>query len=137
MIAKLIGAGVASLAALGLLGVGLALRPAPQLHTPAEKAASVLTRALNKSARDAADTPRIGWVVTRATSAQHMMVVDVDAERLSEARGIAIQIVEPVRSHGYDEILVYVRQPGSREAAVRRIQWTPRGGYVESTFSDR
>jgi len=137
MIAKLIGAGVATLAAFGLFGVGFALRPAPQLHTPAEKSASVLARTLNKNARDAADSPRIGWAVTKATSAQHMMVVEVDAERLGEARGIAIQIVEPVRSHGYDEILVYVRQPGSREPTVRRIQWTPRGGYVESTFPDR
>jgi hypothetical protein len=137
MTAKLIGAAVATVVALALMGIGLALRPAPRLHTPAEKAASVLARTLTKNARDSADTPRIGWVVTKATSAQYMMVVDVEAERLSEARGIAIQIVEPVRSHGYDEILIYVRQPGSREAAVRRIQWTPRGGYVESTFSDR
>jgi hypothetical protein len=75
--------------------------------------------------------------VTKATAAQHMMVVHVDAERLNDARGIAVQIVEPVRTRGYDEILIYVRQPGNRTPAVRRIQWTPRGGYVETTFVDQ
>jgi hypothetical protein len=137
MFPKLLGAGVASVVVLALLGIGFVLRPPPRLTTPAAKAASNLARALNTTARHAASTPRIGWAVTKATSAQHMMVVDVDAERLADARGIAIQIVEPVRSHGYDEILIYVRQPGSRTPMVRRIQWTPRGGYAESTYSDR
>jgi len=137
MFPKLLGAGVASLAVLGLLGLGFLLRPPPHLSTSAEKAATTLARTLNKAARDAAGTPRIGWAVTRATSAQNMMVVDVDAEQLNDARAIATQIVEPVRSRGYDEILIYVRQPGSRIPVVRRIQWTPRGGFVESTYADR
>ena len=137
MFARMLGAGVASLMVAALAGVGYLLRPDPRLKAPAEKATSALARTLTKAARDRSDTPRIGWVVTKATSAQHMMVVDVEAERIEEARGIAIQIVEPVRSKGYDEILVYVRQPGSRIPVVRRVQWTPRGGYVESTYADR
>ena len=137
MFPKLLGAGVASLAVLALLGLGLVLRPAPHLPTQAEKAASTLARTLNKAARDGTSSPRVGWAVTKATAAQHMMVVEVDAERLDDAKRIAVQIVEPVRSSGYDEILIYVRQPGSRTPAVRRIQWTPRGGYVESTFVDQ
>ena len=136
MFPKLLGAGVASLAVLGLLGLGILLRPAPRLMAPADKATSALARTINKMARDAADAPRIGWAVTKATAAQHMMVVEVDAERLDDARGIAVQIVEPVRSK-YDEILIYVRQPGRSTPAVRRIQWTPRGGYVETTYTDR
>ena len=135
MFPKLLGAGAASLAVLGLLGLGFLLRPAP--HLPADTATSTLARTINKTARDAANTPRVGWAVTKATAAQHMMVVHVDAERLDDARGIGIQIVEPVRSRGYDEVLIYVRQPGRRIPAVRRIQWTPRGGYVESEFVDR
>jgi len=137
MFPKLLGAGVASLAVFSLLGLGFLLRPAPHLAESAERATSTLARTINRTAREAADTPRIGWAVTKATAAQHMMVVYVDAERLDDARGIAIQIVEPVRSRGYDEVLIYVRQPGSRIPAVRRIQWTPRGGYVESAFVDR
>ncbi|HEY6362481.1 MAG TPA: hypothetical protein VIX63_15315 [Vicinamibacterales bacterium] len=134
---RLLGFGVASLAVLSVLSLAMLLRPDPQLQTPGATGASTLARTLNKTARDRADTPDIGWVVTKATSAQSMMVVEVDAERLDDAGGIAIQIVEPVRSRGYDEILVYVRQPGSRTRTVRRIQWTPGGGYVESTYADR
>jgi hypothetical protein len=137
MFPKLLGAGVATVAVLGLIGLGFLLRPPPHLSMPAEKAATTLARTLNKAARDAAGAPQIGWAVTRATSAENMMVVDVEAEQLSDARAIAIQIVEPVRSRGYDEILIYVRQPASRTPVVRRIQWTPRGGFVESTYSDR
>ncbi len=137
MFPKLLGAGVASLAVLGLLALGFLLRPPPHLATPAEKAASTLARTLNKVARDAAGTPSIGWAVTKATSAHNMMVVDVDAEQLNDARDIAIQIVEPVHDRGYDEILIYVRQPGSKAPLVRRIQWTPRSGYVESTYAER
>jgi hypothetical protein len=137
MFPKLLGAGAASFALLGLLGLSVALRPASRVSTPADKAASSLARTLNNAAREAADSPRIGWAVTKATAAHHMMVIEVDAERLDDASGIAIQIVEPVRSSGYEEILIYVRQPGSRVPAVRRIQWTPRGGYVESTYMDR
>jgi hypothetical protein len=137
MFPKLLGAGAASLALLGLLGLSVALRPASPVSTPADNAGSSLARALNNAAREVADSPRIGWAVTKATAAHHMMVIEVDAERLDDASGIAIQIVEPVRSSGYEEILIYVRQPGSRAPAVRRIQWTPRGGYVESTYMDR
>lgn len=136
MFAKILGAGVASLVAMSLTGVGMLMRSDAQRVTPPAGATSTLARTLTDNARTP-QAPRVGWTVTKATSAHHMMVVDIDAERLDEARGIAIQIVEPVRTHGYDEILIYVRQPGMREPAVRRIQWTPRGGYVESSFADR
>jgi hypothetical protein len=134
---RLLGLGVAALAVLALLGLGVVLRPDPQLKTPAEKAASTLARALNESARNRAGTSRIGWAVTRATSAERILVIDVEAEQLDQARAIAIQIVEPVRARGYYEVLVYVRQPGSRIPVVRRIQWTPQDGYVESTYVDQ
>ena len=137
MVARVLGAIAASLVVAALAGVGYLLRPDARLREAADNSSSLLARGLNKTARDLSNTPRVGWAVTKAVSAQHMMVVHVDAERLDEARGIAIQIVDPVRSRGYDEILVYVRQPGRRVPAVRRVQWTPRGGFVETTFVDR
>jgi hypothetical protein len=136
MFPKLLGAGVASLAVLGLLGLGILLRPAHHLATAPDKATSALARSINKMARDATNPPQTGWAVTKATAAQHMMVIEVEAERLDDAQGIAVQIVEPVRSK-YDEVLIYVRQPGQGIPAVRRIQWTARGGYVETTYTDR
>jgi hypothetical protein len=137
MVARLIGAGVASIVVVLMAGVAFLMRAPAQNATPPDPGTSRLARALTKAASDQAPTQRVGWVVIKATSAQHMMVVDVEAERIDEARGIAVQIVEPVRSHGYDEILIYVRQPGRRDAAVRRVQWTPRGGYVVTSYSDR
>jgi hypothetical protein len=137
MMGRLIGVGVASLVVVLMAGVTFLMRAPAQNAEPPDRGTSRLARALTRAAVDRAPTPRIGWVVTKATSAEHMMVVDVEAERIDEARGIAVQIVEPVRSHGYDEILIYVRQPGRRDAAVRRVQWTPRGGYVVTAYSDR
>jgi hypothetical protein len=66
------------------------------------------------------------------------MVVEVEAQRLEEARAIAIHIVQPLRSRGYEEILIYVRVPrGGIDAAMRRIQWTPNGGFVETVYDAR
>jgi hypothetical protein len=70
-----------------------------------------------------------GWTVTRAYSAHSTMVVEVETERPSEAMTIAHEVVEPLK-YRYDEVLIYTRQPEAPDAA-RRVQWTPRGGYVE------
>ncbi|HVG56786.1 MAG TPA: hypothetical protein VM846_20275 [Vicinamibacterales bacterium] len=136
MFGKLLGAAVASLGVLCLLGVGYLMVPDPKLRTAEDRAVNHLARSLNEMADNARNRPRVGWAVIKATSAEHMMVMDVEAERIEEARGIAIQIVEPVKDR-YDEILIYVRQPGARVPTVRRIQWTPRGGYTETSYSDR
>ena len=137
MVARLIGVGVASLVVVLMAGVAYLMRAPAQNAVPPDPGTSRLARALTKGAVDQSPTARIGWAVTRATAAERTLVVDVEAERIEEARGIAVQVVEPVRSHGYHEILIYVRQPGRRDAAVRRIQWTPRGGYVVTSYSDR
>jgi methylthioribose-1-phosphate isomerase len=134
---RLLGFSAAALAVATLLGLGMLLRPDPQLKAPTSKATTTLARTLNESAHARATTPQLDWAVTKATSAQHALVVEVDAERLDQARNIAVEIVEPVRSRGYEEVLIYVRQPGSRIPTVRRIKWTPHGGYVESTYVDQ
>jgi len=95
---------------------------------------SALARILNQ-ARDSSASGSEPWIVTKANSAHHAMVVEVEADRLEEARAIAIQIVQPMRSRGYEEILIYVRAPGSGiDAAMRRVQWTPKGGFVETVY---
>jgi len=70
-----------------------------------------------------------GWTVRRAYSAHHTMLVDVEAEHPSEALAIAREVVIPLKNR-YDEVLVYTRHPDAPDAA-RRVQWTPRGGYVQ------
>lgn len=76
-----------------------------------------------------------GWTVTRAYSAHHTMVVEVETDTVANARQIALQVVEPLKGR-YDEVLIYVRRPGrpSDELAARRVQWTKQGGYVESIY---
>jgi hypothetical protein len=64
------------------------------------------------------------------------MVVAVEAVDVSQARAIAESIVEPRRSR-FDDILVYVHPVGgSGELAARRVEWTPRDGYVEIKYRD-
>jgi len=76
-----------------------------------------------------------GWTVTRAYAAHYMMVVEVETDRTIDASGIAAQVVEPLKGR-YDEVLIYIREPGQRpdDLPARRIQWTPRSGYVETVY---
>lgn len=76
-----------------------------------------------------------GWTVTRAYSAHHMMVVEVQTDLQANAASIAAQVVEPLQDR-YDEVLIYVRESGQRrdDFPARRIQWTKRTGYVESVY---
>jgi hypothetical protein len=77
------------------------------------------------------------WAVRKVTSAHHVLVVNVDADRVGNAQKIATEIVAPVRDRGFDEVLVYVwalhRQKPYPD---RRVQWTPRGGYTELVMGD-
>lgn len=120
---------------LGLFVWALHPRERPR-RLPPPMTTSSLVKELN---RPQADTGGRwwSWRVTRAQSAERAMLVDVEAQRVADARAIAIQIVEPVRSHGYAEILVYVRKSGApANRPERRIQWTPGGGYVEMILGD-
>ena len=63
------------------------------------------------------------------------MVVEIEAQHPETARAIAEEVVAPMRSRGYEEILIYVRpQGGGPDAPVRRIQWTRNGGFVETVY---
>ena len=131
--ARLLVAGVAWLAAFGLFAalVVWSARPRP---TPTPPALTDLVRALNKMETPSPLGTHAPWIVTRATSARRAMVIDVEANKPEDARQIAAAIVEPLRAK-YEEVLIYVRPIGSPvHAAVRRIEWTPRGGFVETTY---
>ncbi len=89
---------------------------------------------LSLSERPFRATP--AWTVTKTTAANFTLVVDVEAARMDQAQEIAESIVAPVRARGYEEVLVYVHPLGRRDETteVRRVQWTPRGGYVETSY---
>jgi len=111
VVARLLAAAVASLVVIALAGVMLSLSERPFRATPA-------------------------WTVTKTTAANYTLVVDVEAARMDQAQEIAEAIVAPVRARGYQEVLVYVHPLGRRGEAteIRRVQWTPRGGYVEIDY---
>jgi hypothetical protein len=132
--ARLVIAGVAWLAAFGLFAaiVVWSARPRP---IPTPPALTDLVRALNRMETPSPFAKHEPWIVTRATSARHAMVIDVEADKPEEARQIAMEIVEPLRPKNYEEVLIYVRPIGNPlNATVRRIQWTPQGGFVETSY---
>lgn len=74
--------------------------------------------------------PAEGWKVVEQLSAHHVLVLEVETERIDEAKAITQQLVRPVADR-YSEVLIYFYRPGQRgKLAARRVQWTPRGGYV-------
>ena len=131
----MLAAGVASLAVIGMFAVMVQVSSQARRVNVAPRNTSALARVLNQARDSSSSGAEEGWIVTKANSAHRAMVVEVEARRLEEARAIAIEIVQPMRSRGYEEILIYVRGPqGGTDATVRRIQWTPNGGFVESEY---
>lgn len=73
-----------------------------------------------------------GWTRLGLTTAHATMVVRVTIDPGADPMAIARAIVTPLEPN-YTEILVYFHPPHS-EMPLRRIQWTPRQGFVEMTF---
>lgn len=106
--------------------------PAHPPHLSPSAAASDLARELSVVGTSGRLEP--SWIVTRAEGFGHELVVNVQAEHPDQARRIAGEIVEPIREK-YEEVLIYVRPSGAPAwARVYRVQWTRRGGFVESGF---
>jgi hypothetical protein len=130
---RLLVAGVAWLAAIGSFAalVQYSARPRP---TPTPPVVNDLVRALNKMTTPSPFGRHEPWVVTRASAARRAMVIDVEADKPQDARSIAEEIVAPLRAR-YEEVLVYVRPIGSpQHTLTRRIEWTPDGGFIETSY---
>jgi hypothetical protein len=127
--------GVVWLSAMVLIAMTIRWSEQPRRVAPLPPVTTLL-KELN-TARTSSLKEGESWVVTKVTSAHHMLVVNVDADRLEDAHAIAREIVAPVRDRKFEEILVYVRQTKSRKGyADRRVQWTPKGGYTELVIGD-
>ena len=134
MALRLLVAGVASIGVFSVF-VAMVWLSLPPRQAITAQPASNLARSLNTS-EPGAPARTESWTVTTATSAQQMLVVEVQALHLEDAQEIAYQIVAPVLAKGYREILIYVHPPGGfSDGPMRRVQWTPGGGYVESIFA--
>jgi hypothetical protein len=135
VIARLLAGGVAWVAALGLFAALLQWSGSqPPRITSTLDGVDPLSRAINKARLASSDPNRARWTATKSAGALREMVVEVAAEHPEQARSIAEQIISPVQAH-YVEILVYVHAIDQRRhPLVRRIEWTPRGGYQETSF---
>ena len=130
-----IGGGIAWLLAIASIAFAVHWSDPPR-RVPPLTAVPTLLRELSV-ARASQFKEGDAWVVTKVTSAHHMLVVNVDAERVGNAQAIATEIVTPVVNRGFDEVLVYVwRTHRHKPYADRRIQWTPKGGYTEMVMGD-
>jgi hypothetical protein len=117
-----------------LVGLAAALYTSDPRRPPRPIATDTLARDIN-AAQEVSDR-RWEWSARSTTSAMRGMVVTVEAFDVGHARRIAAAIVEPRRAQS-DDIHVYVhRVGGSRDLAARRVEWTPRGGYVELIYSE-
>ncbi len=134
MLVRLFAGGVAWLAALALFAVLLQWSGAPPSTVdPSRDGVSALARALN-DVRPTAAGGGHAWTVTAAVAALGELVVHVEAVNPIDARLIAEVLIAEVRTR-YDEVLVYVEPVNANASStVRRVEWTPRRGYLESAF---
>lgn len=76
------------------------------------------------------------WTLTEHLSAHNVLIGQVETEFLHEAMFIAQQLTEPLKGT-YAEVLIYFHRPGRPDIlAPRRVQWTPKNGYVETRYED-
>ncbi|HWV94952.1 MAG TPA: hypothetical protein VNZ24_11555 [Vicinamibacterales bacterium] len=129
-----ISGGVVWLLSIGLIAFAVHWSARPRV--PPLAAVPTLLRELS-AARASQFKEGEAWVVTKVTSAHHVLLVNIDAERVGNAQTIAAEIVAPVKERGFDEILVYVwRTHKHKPFADRRVQWTPKDGYTELVMGD-
>jgi hypothetical protein len=129
-----ISGGVVWLLSIGLIAFAVHWSEGPRV--PPLATVPTLLRELS-AARASQFKEGEAWVVTKVTSAHHVLLVNIDAERVGNAQAIATEIVAPVKDRGFDEILVYVwRTHNHKPFADRRVQWTPKGGYTELVMGD-
>ena len=135
MVSRLILGGVAWLSALLLFAALIQWSGSRPLRITSQlDGVDALSRAINHARLASTNSERKRWTVIKSAGALQEMVVYVAAERPERARLIAEQIIEPVQQQ-YVEILVYVHAiDETRNPLVRRVEWTPHGGYRETSF---
>jgi len=118
-----------------LVGLAAALYGSGSRRPPRPFTTDALARTIN--AAQQVPERRWQWSATSAKSAMRGMVVNVEAFDTSDARRIALTIVEPRRDR-FDVILIYVRRVGdSASLPVRAVEWSRRDGYVETRYSEK
>jgi hypothetical protein len=80
-------------------------------------------------------TNGVRWKLLSSVSAHRAMVIRIEMRDPLQAAPVAQRLVDR-EGDRFDEVLVYVlRSDDPQPVLTRRIQWTPRGGYVTSEYS--
>ena len=79
--------------------------------------------------------PSARWTVTEHLSAHNVLIAQVETAHLNDALSIAQQLTEPIKDK-YAEVLIYFHRPGRPDTLPpKRVQWTPKTGYVETVYA--
>jgi hypothetical protein len=95
-------------------------------------ASALLTATLAVVVLSLEPAPQPSWKITHRVSAHRALVVEVESRHPEDAIAIARAISEPERGR-FGEILVFINHPGRRDM-LRRVQWTPQHGYIETVY---
>jgi hypothetical protein len=127
---RVVGLVVVWLAAAGAVGVlGLAIYEVKRTP-PVRARPAAVDRLPSKQRYDSATR----WTVTEHLSAHNVLIAQVETEYLNEAVAIAQQLTEPLKEK-YAEVLIYFHRPGRPDTLPpRRVQWSPKSGYVETVY---
>ena len=79
-------------------------------------------------------TANADYQIVDMASAHGAYMLELAVAADADMDAIARQLIEPVRSE-YAEILVYFYdRDGDDELPMRRVQWTPKGGYAVRSY---
>ena len=96
-------------------------------------AAAVITSGLVWLIVSMGPAPPPRWTITHRVAAHRALVVEVEARHPGGSRWPSPAPSANPEQPRFDEILIFVNRPGRRDM-LRRVQWTPQHGYVETVY---
>ena len=124
----LAAAGPLLIAVAGAAGCGGAREPGPEARDRSAPAVS--------AAPDGPELVNDAWRIVRMAAAHGIFTIEVEVNAPETGADVARELIGPLEA-SYDEVLVYIYRTGEGtggNAPVKRVQWTPDGGYDELDY---
>ena len=116
------------LVAAAAVGCGGARDPGPEARDASAPALA--------GAPDGPELVNDAWRIVRMATAHGIFTIEVEVQEPETASDVARELIAPLEG-GYDEVLVYIYRTGEGaggNAPVKRVRWTPGGGYEERVY---